>query len=308
MIANKPQVSVVVPIFNHARYLRCRLESIFAQTFNDFEVILLDDRSTDESASILQEFRHHPKVTHFEINEQNSGSPFVQWNKGVSLAKGNLIWIAESDDDADAGLLGTMTRAITSDENVGISYCQSLKIDETGKVIGDWELHTKDLDDARWKGDFIADGRLEVDRYLLIKNTIPNVSAVIFKKDVFEKVGGADTSVEKCADWLLWMKMLLVSDLAFVAAPLNRFRSHAESVIATSQQHPSYYRCRMRQRFDETLREYDNDGSLFAIAESNRRLLVRDLGLLSNVSWSNGHFGRAAYYLGAAYLAKVRGN
>lgn len=74
------------------------MKSIFNQTFQDFEVILLDDASTDNSREILHKYQEHPKVSHLIINETNSGSPFKQWEKGLAFARGEFIWIAESDD------------------------------------------------------------------------------------------------------------------------------------------------------------------------------------------------------------------
>ena len=101
----KPLVSIIVPNFNHAAFLAQRLESIYNQTFSSFEVILLDDASTDNSIEILNLYKNHPKTAHFIINTINSGSPFKQWQKGVELAKGELIWIAESDDYAAINFL-----------------------------------------------------------------------------------------------------------------------------------------------------------------------------------------------------------
>ena len=88
-------VSVIVPCYNHAPYLKQRIESILNQTYQNFELILLDDVSPDESGEILLSYKDHPKVSHCIINERNSGSTFHQWNKGIALAQGELIWIAE---------------------------------------------------------------------------------------------------------------------------------------------------------------------------------------------------------------------
>ena len=63
------EVSVIVPNYNHAAFLPKRLESIFNQTYQDFEVILLDDASTDTSVEVLSQYADHPKVTHFVVNE-----------------------------------------------------------------------------------------------------------------------------------------------------------------------------------------------------------------------------------------------
>jgi glycosyltransferase involved in cell wall biosynthesis len=96
----KPLVSVIIPNYNHAAYLNERIDSVLNQTFRDFEVILLDDCSTDNSREIIESYRGHEKISQIEYNEVNSGSTFIQWKKGLDLAQGDWIWIAESDDVA----------------------------------------------------------------------------------------------------------------------------------------------------------------------------------------------------------------
>ncbi|NJL77190.1 MAG: glycosyltransferase family 2 protein [Saprospiraceae bacterium] len=128
-----PVVSIIVPNYNHERYLVQRLESIFNQTFQDFEVILLDDCSTDGSVSVLQRYASHPKVTHFIINEKNSGSPFVQWKRGIDLARGQYIWIAESDDWADLDFLAHLL-PLVSQPNVNIAFCNSHWVNQAGAI------------------------------------------------------------------------------------------------------------------------------------------------------------------------------
>lgn len=95
------KISVIVPNYNHADYLRERLDSILNQSYQNFELIILDDASTDGSLDILNEYKHHSKVSHFIVNNKNSGSPFKQWKKGLKLAEGDYIWIAESDDSCE---------------------------------------------------------------------------------------------------------------------------------------------------------------------------------------------------------------
>ena len=78
---------------------------MFNQTFQDFEIIFLDDCSTDNSKAIIEDFRLNPKVKHIIHNKANSGSTFEQWKKGIELSKGEYIWVAESDDVSDKGSL-----------------------------------------------------------------------------------------------------------------------------------------------------------------------------------------------------------
>jgi Glycosyltransferases involved in cell wall biogenesis len=101
-------VTVIIPNFNHAAFLKQRIESVLNQTFQDFEMIVIDDCSADESREVIEAYRNHPKVSQVVYNEQNSGSAFKQWVKGVALAKGDWIWIAESDDWAEHDFLERM--------------------------------------------------------------------------------------------------------------------------------------------------------------------------------------------------------
>jgi glycosyltransferase involved in cell wall biosynthesis len=82
------QVSVILPNYNHAVFLQKRIDSIFNQSFTDFELIILYDFSTDNSKEIIEQYREHPHVSHIVYNTENSGSTFKQWGKGIELAKG----------------------------------------------------------------------------------------------------------------------------------------------------------------------------------------------------------------------------
>ena len=100
---NTPFVSVIIPNYCHAKYLDQRIQSVLNQTYQNFEVIILDDCSPDGGASkaVIEKYRNNSHVSHIVYNENNSGSPFKQWKKGADMAQGELLWIAESDDYAD---------------------------------------------------------------------------------------------------------------------------------------------------------------------------------------------------------------
>ena len=121
-----PTVSVIVPNYCHAPYLEQRIESILQQTFQDFELILLDDCSTDGSREILERYRNHPKVSGIFYNERNSGSPFKQWKKGLSKATGDYVWIAESDDFSSPCFLERCVRILVHPSGLQHSFHQQL--------------------------------------------------------------------------------------------------------------------------------------------------------------------------------------
>src|SRR5256884_5552042 len=121
---NTPKVSVIVPNYNHAPYLRERLESILTQTYKDFELLILDDGSTDDSYQIIARYERRARVRVL-VNSTNSGSAFSQWNRGISLARGEYVWIAESDDSADPHFLEMLIPVLDETPSLGIAYCQS---------------------------------------------------------------------------------------------------------------------------------------------------------------------------------------
>jgi glycosyltransferase involved in cell wall biosynthesis len=227
------KVSVIIPNYNHAAYLHHRIDSVLKQTLQPFEIIILDDCSTDSSVEIIQSYVSiHPTIQ-FIKNDINSGSTFAQWNKGVSLAKGDLIWIAESDDTAAPTFLQNMIPCFNNKEVV-IAYCQSYRMNKDNTITGNWKTHTDEFDESIFNNDFVMNGKEYIERFLIHKNTIPNASAAIFKKNMYEKTGGAIPKVKNQGDWLVWLQLLCIGDVGFVSASLNNFRYHEESVIAKS--------------------------------------------------------------------------
>ena len=219
-----PEVSIIVPNYNHAEFLTQRLDSIFNQIYKDYEVILLDDASNDNSVEILKRYSQHPKVSHFIINDKNSGSPFKQWQKGISLARGKYIWLAESDDYCEDTFLDKLIKAF-NDNEVVISYCQSRLVDSKGQTLYDKMTYwTDDLDKNKWLNNYIIDGEVECRNYLSKKCTITNASSVIFKKECTERIDWDINKFKQAGDWLFWIKLSMLGKISFLSETLNYFR------------------------------------------------------------------------------------
>lgn len=228
-----PKVSVIIPNYNHARFLEKRIRTVIEQTYQDLEVICLDDASTDKSHDVIARFL--PELRFQAIyNTMNSGSPFKQWQKGLQVAQGEYIWIAESDDYADLKFLEKLVVILDQNPNIGLVYSQSWGVDDNDQIIRNWKTWTDDLDSDRWSTNFINNGSDECQKYLIFKNTIPNASAVLMRRSVLDKIE-IDTQMRLAGDWLLWAKILSISDIAFVAEPLNNFRTHNNVVRNTSK-------------------------------------------------------------------------
>jgi glycosyltransferase involved in cell wall biosynthesis len=275
-----PAISIIIPSYNHADFLKQRLDSVFAQTFDDFEVIILDDCSTDHSRDIIEQYRSHPRVKHIVYNECNSGSTFIQWEKGIELCGSGLIWIAESDDFTDPDFIFSLLPAMLSNEQLGIAYCQSLSVDRHSEIIGNWSSYTEDLSDTQFNSDFYMDGKDYIRNFLVHKNAIPNASAVVFRKKYYEQAGGAETGIKYCGDWITWLKILTISDIYYQARPLNYFRQHENSVIAQAVKHFDHtryieqYDRAMRKRFQSYLEQ--KGGFDAAILDANHHYIMRE--------------------------------
>lgn len=254
-------VSVIIPSYNHAQFLEERIESILNQDFHNFEIILLDDLSTDKSAEILKKYQNHPKVSHCIINEKNSGSTFYQWNKGIDLAKGELIWIAESDDIADPSFLRKLVAHFKKNSKLVLAYSQSYRMNASGKITGSWKDFTDPDDPLFFAQDFEISGLEYIERFLNLKNTIPNASGVIFKKQTYLDVGGANPSLRFIGDWEIWLKIVSQGDIFFTQECLNYFRYHDTSVIAKAKKNKDHFEVRrqvilLRQSMSTFLNKY----------------------------------------------------
>ena len=233
-----PLVSVIIPSYNHEKFLKERIDSVLNQTFQDFELIILDDLSPDNSQEIIESYRAHPKVSQIIYNEKNSGSTFFQWNKAVlSIAKGEFIWIAESDDVADPKFLETLVPMLQQNSEVVLAYSQSAKMDSEGKITGSWSEWTQDLVEGNYFNDsFQMNGQEYIEKFLIHKNTIPNASAVLFRRKTYAEIGGAVVDMKTNGDWGLWFKMLMEGYINYSSKIMNNFRYHGTSVIALASQ------------------------------------------------------------------------
>jgi glycosyltransferase involved in cell wall biosynthesis len=225
-----PLVSVVVPSYNHARFLAGRLESIFGQTLQDFEVILLDDHSSDGSAEIVETYRRRERVSHVVCNSTNSGNVFAQWDRGIALARGEWVWIAESDDVAEPTFLETLLRS-PGPEAV-LCFCRSMFIDEAGDPCGCSDEGTPGrLLGASAGDEWSADGRSFVLNNMWQDNAIANASGALFRRRTYLAAAQGLPVAKLTGDWLRWLALLRSGHVFYHGrTTLNRFRHHGPTV------------------------------------------------------------------------------
>lgn len=219
-----PLVSVIVPNYNHAPYLRQRLDSIFNQTFQDFELIILDDCSTDNSKEIIEEYRSKPQVRHIVYNETNSGSPFKQWAKGFELAQGEYIWIAESDDWAEPNFLEDLSSALQANPKLALAFSNSVWFSEQGN------LKSSNI----YQHDTFVSGNTFFYKKMLTHNSICNASSALFRKECLVQIPFFYQSFKACGDWVFWIELCWKGDIYYISKTLNHFRQHQMSTTKQS--------------------------------------------------------------------------
>jgi glycosyltransferase involved in cell wall biosynthesis len=227
-----PLVSVIVPNYNHGRYLKERLDSIYSQDYLNFEVILLDDNSDDKSLEILESYlANYSHNTRLIINDVNSGSGYRQWTKGIALAEGDLIWIAESDDISECTFLSSLVPRFQN-EAVRIAFSNTVFFEESQDNII-WDLS------SYWHGrtllspndDWVLFDSEFVNAGMCDSNLIPNVSSVLFTKPSDFKLNASWRDFKFCGDWLFYVYQMAGGLIAFNPETTNYYRVHADSTI-----------------------------------------------------------------------------
>ncbi len=222
MNKKSPKVSVIIPNYNHAKYLDQRIQSVLNQTFRDFEVIILDDKSPDHSVEVIQKYASDPHVSHIVVNEVNSGSTFIQWRRGFGLAKGEYIWIAESDDFCSPDFLGKCVEKIEENPKTAVVYCSSEYVDAEGEDLGTYNPYSKE--------EYHMSSHEFINKRMAFGCAIWNASSALFRKDYALAIDRQYENYKACGDKLFWIEMAENGDVVHVNRIMNYFRQHQNKV------------------------------------------------------------------------------
>ncbi|SLM61832.1 MULTISPECIES: glycosyltransferase [Dickeya] len=243
-IGYEPLVSIIVPNYNHEKYLRERLDSIYSQTYKNIEVILLDDKSTDNSKIVLEEYAERYKEnTRIFVNEENSGGVFFQWKKGFSLARGDLIWIAESDDYCSSNFLEENVKKFRN-EAVMLSFCRTVFVSgDDKKEIWSSDEYLNGLDLKNLDKDFIKSAHYLVNHSWGIGNLVANVSSALFRHpgDLQILDDKQWFSMKICGDWVFYLHLIRGGLVAYTPNSTNYYRQHEKNTSTSNQSKPIYY-------------------------------------------------------------------
>lgn len=234
---NKIKISVVIPNYNYERFLFQRLYSILNQNYKLYEIIILDDKSSDNSVDLINSLEKKlNKYVNIKvlINETNSGSAFKQWQKGFEMAKGDYVWIAEADDYCDKHLISNLVKPILKNQNIIISYSDTAFINTKGNIILKTIKPEIDIQNTKhWNKNFVNNGINEIQKYCYLNNTIANVSSSIIKNGNYHEYLQKAGEYKQCGDWYLYVSLISNGDIAYIDKTLNYYRVHGTNVSST---------------------------------------------------------------------------
>lgn len=237
-----PRVSVIIPTYNRLGFLREALDSVHAQTFRDYEVIIIDDGSTEDVAAGVAD---HPVKS--RIVRQDRSGPGAARNRGIDEAAADTIAFLDSDDLWAPTKLARFLQVLDETPEIRIVYGPMLPIDA--------ERH-----DVPGRTKPCHDGRITTPLFL---SSFVHVPTVVCKKSTLVDIGGFDPSLPVCEDYDLWLRLSVSEPFALVEEPLAYRRLHGDRLSKSSMARNLSVKADVLRRFRES-----DDG---------RRLLPKDI-------------------------------
>src|SRR6266851_9466342 len=213
------KVSVCIPTYNGAEFVVKAIESVLAQTFADFELLVVDDRSDDTTVDIVRSFPD-PRVRICQ-NEKRLGIP-GNWNRCLSLARGEYICLFHQDDVMLPENLERKVQVLASDATISFvhSAAETLVENSAPTVLGNW------IEDA--SQDFIVEG-VTYFRRLFFHGNLICAPAVVARRQRLVELGGFDAQLGYTPDYEMWMKACVKGSVGFLSRPLVEYRWHGKN-------------------------------------------------------------------------------
>lgn len=312
-----PAVSVIVPFYNHELYVDERMRSILSQSIKDIEIILLDDFSTDQTVEKIKPYLKDSRIRLLQ-NEQNSGSPFKQWAKGVAESQGDIIWIAEGDDSCDANFLSTLMPYF-DDQMVKIASARTEIMDESGQANPQALMHYLEMAcPGKFQQSYILDGFTEVNQQLGAMCTLVNASGLLIRRSSFGENLYKAQQFKMCGDWLIYLECLLGGKIAYDVNTRNLFRRHTSSQVHNMEGTPVYFSERYaiteyvlqnyvvsKQIVEKAFEAIDHDWARFQVKNKGRVLSeFYDKTTLQTITRYRTEKGHVAFYVHGMLFSK----
>jgi len=205
-----PQVSVIIPTYNAARYLSDAIDSVLAQTYDEFEIIVVDDGSTDETPGVVN--KYDSRVCY--LSQQNAGVAAAR-NRGISESKGKYIAFLDADDTWFPNKLEKQMAVLAASEGSRVCYSAFLEVTQDLSPVGVRRSlrHSSAIEDLLLRG-----------------NVIGSICTVVAERELFEKLGGFDATLSQCADWDMWVRMGTETEFLYLDDVLVTYRQHGTNM------------------------------------------------------------------------------
>lgn len=217
MTAAQPATTVIIPAYNQGHYLGQAIDSALAQTRDDFEIIVVDDGSTDDTAAVARAYAADARVRY--IHQPNAGLSAAR-NTGIRNARGRYLTFLDSDDLFLPQKLEQLTAHLEADSRLGLVSGQAIPIDESGARLG--AIFDQPLPDEG--------------RRLLLGNPL-HVGSVLLRRSWQEKVGLFDETLRSYEDWDMWLRLALAGcPMASLDTPVSLYRFHTAQMTRDGSQ------------------------------------------------------------------------
>ena len=237
-----PKVSAIVPNYNHARFLEQRIDSILAQTYENVEILILDDFSTDDSRSVIERYREeHPDRIRVLYSEANSGNVFRQWRKGIENSTGELVWVCESDDFCEQDFLEVLVKNFR-DRSVNIAFGRIQFSKEDGSLRQGLDQYRENAEPGIWDAPLTRPARRWFAGGFGVNNVIANVGGCIFRRQLLpEAVWDEAAGYSILGDWFLYCHLAGGGQIAYEPSAVAYFRLHDSNTSVASYTKLGYY-------------------------------------------------------------------
>ncbi len=215
-----PTVSVIIPSYNHERYIQECIEGVLNQTFQDFEVIITDDASTDRTVELIRSFQD-PRIKVF-VHDRNRGVSTAS-NNCINHSRGEFVAIIGSDDAWYPNKLEEQVRYLTGHRNIGAVFGKVEWVDADSRPITDPNFPYYDVFDVANRG------RLEWLRHFFYQGNCLCEPCSLVRREVYTEIGMYDPSLASLPDFDLWIRLCLKYDIHVLDERLVRYRRIGES-------------------------------------------------------------------------------
>ena len=211
---SSPTVSFVVPCYNLAHLLGNCVSSILSQTYRQFEILILDDSSPDNTPEVARSFQD-PRVCHVR-NEKNLGH-LQNYNHGIGLARGKYIWLISADDRLRRPyILERYIKVMDKHPKIGYACCPAISLDNREEAHLEGSISSRNM---------IFSGKAFARRLLKQGNFVIAASGMV-RRECYEKLGAFPVDLPYAGDWYLWCLYALHHDVAYFSEPMVNYRQH----------------------------------------------------------------------------------